>query len=215
MFLALQKDNYNFYRPVIDQMHRTRKVVFHDRLKWDVPVVGELEFDRYDTLCPVYLVWCDPTGSQFVGCMRLMPTTGPTLLSDVFRSTYPANVDLSHPSIWEGTRTCVNDDALARLYPEIAPAKAFGMIMLAVCEWCLANYVGSIVTNYEPHLARIYRKAGVEIEEIGRADGYGRFPVCCGLVEISTELRDRMREAMGIDASLLSDVSSFAPNKAA
>ena len=205
MFMALQSDRYNSHRRLIDQMHRTRKQVFHDRLKWAVPVVGDIEIDEYDAMRPVYLIWSDETASQFVGCMRLMPTTGPTLLTDVFRKTFPENVSLCHPSIWEGTRTCLNDDALSRLHPDITPSRAFGMIMLAVCEWGLANYVGSIVTNYEPHLARVYRQAGVDIDEIGRSDGYGRSPVCCGLVEISVGLRDRMRGALQIDRPLLTN----------
>jgi len=203
MFLTIEADRYHAYQHLLFHMHKTRKVVFHDRLQWDVPVTGDVEIDKYDRLGPVYLIWCDASAKQFIGSMRLLPTTGPTLLDEVFRATYPSNVSLSAPSIWEVTRTCVDDAALALHHPEKTPAMAFGMIMLAVCEWCLLHGVETIVTNYEPYLARIYRRAGVEVVEIGRAEGYGRYPVCCGMVEISCKLLARMRRALDVTAPLL------------
>lgn len=203
MFIAIEPDHYETYGHLIAQMHRTRKAVFHDRLGWEVQVKGDFEIDQYDLASSVYIIWCDDSLTTFLGCMRLLPTTGPTLLEDFFRRTYPSDMDLSAPSIWEGTRTCVDERALSAHHPSIAPATAFGLIMLAVCEWALTHKVETIVTNYEPRLARVYRRAGVEIDEIGRADGFGRFPVCCGLVEISADLLRKMRLALRVEGALL------------
>lgn len=203
MFLVISPEKASRHTGLLQQMFRIRKKVFHDQLGWDVPVKGDIEIDRYDGLTPVYIVWQHEESAQFIGCMRLLPTTGPTLLSDTFRATYPEDVDFQHPTIWEASRTCVDEDALAAHYPDMTPAAAFGMIMLATCEWCLENYVTTIVTNYEPPLKRIYKRAGVRIDEIGRADGYGRQPVCCGLVEISTTLLMDMRSALGASQPLI------------
>lgn len=208
MFIAVEPGDYQVRDDLIRQMHRTRKIVFHDRLRWKVPIDGDFEIDQYDLSGSVYVIWCDENALTFLGCMRLLPTTGPTLLEQVFRATYPSDVNLSAPSIWESTRTCINDKALAAHHPGLSPAIGFGLIMLAVCEWCIAHHIDTIVTNYEPRLSRIYRRAGVEIEEIGRADGYGRFPVCCGIVDISAELLRRMRSALGVEGPLLNVASS-------
>ncbi len=76
------------------------------------------------------------------------------------------------------------------------------MLLLALCECGLSHGIETLVSNYEPHLARIYRRAGLAVEEVGRADGYGRSPVCCGVFEVSEDVRTRMQQALGVVAPL-------------
>jgi acyl homoserine lactone synthase len=134
--------------------------------------------------------------------MRLMPTTGPTLLYDVFRRTFPVAAELSAPGIWEGTRMCVHDVNLKADHPEIEPGRAFGLMLLALCECSMAHGIHTMVSNYEPHLKRIYQRAGAKVDELGRADGFGKRPVCCGSFEVSTVIHQQMRSAMGVDMPL-------------
>lgn len=204
MFVTIQAHEYAKYATILDQMFQLRKRVFADTLKWDVSVSGIYERDPYDRLNPVYLVWCSDDGEQLYGCMRLMPTTGPTLLYDTFRATFPSSVDLVAPGIWEGTRMCVDEAALAADHPQIDAGRAFSLMLLALCECALAHGVHTMISNYEPQLKRIYRRAGVEVDELGRADGYGRFPVCCGAFEVSERVLTNMRVALAIDAPLYS-----------
>lgn len=202
MFITIQAHEYTKYATLLDRMFRLRKRVFADQLNWDVPVVGELERDAYDNMNPVYLVWCSDDQQRLYGCMRMMPTTGPTLLYDTFRATFPDACDLIAPGIWECTRTCVDTDALAADYPEIDAGRAFSMIMLASCECGLDHGIHTMVSNYEPHFKRIYSRAGVKVDELGRADEYGKYPVCCGAFEISDRVLATMRHALTIDTPL-------------
>jgi acyl homoserine lactone synthase len=183
-------------------MFRLRKHVFADQLNWDVPVVGDEERDFYDGLSPVYLVWCDDAGKKLYGSLRLMPTTGPTLLHDVFRRTFPTDVDLSAPGIWEGTRMCVDEAAIKSDFPDIDAGRAFCLLLLALCECAMAHGIHTMISNYEPHLKRIYKRAGAEVDELGRADGYGKYPVCCGAFEVSQDVLLKMRAALGVDLPL-------------
>lgn len=198
MFIVVQAHQYDRYKALLDQSFRLRKRVFHDQLEWAVEIKGDLERDRYDDLKPVYLMWCNAQADRLYGTLRLMPTTGPTLLYDVFRSTFPAAC-LTAPGIYEGTRMCIDEETLGRDYPELDPGKAFGMLLLALCECGLSHGIDTLVSNYEPHLARIYRRAGLKVEEVGRATGFGRFPVCCGVFEVSGAVRRRMQQALGIN----------------
>jgi acyl homoserine lactone synthase len=198
MFITIQAQDYAKHEGLLDQIFRLRKRVFHDELKWDVTAAGDYERDRYDDLGPVYIVWCDDRKRTLYGVMRLLPTTGPTLLYDVFRRTFPLAAELSAPGIWEATRTCIDAEALARDHPDIDPGKAFGLICLAACECALDHGIHTIVSNYEPHLKRVYRRAGVVMEELGKADGYGRRPVCCAAFEISKEVHANMQAALGV-----------------
>ncbi|MBY4606177.1 N-acyl-L-homoserine lactone (AHL) synthase [Rhizobium sp. 9T] len=202
MFVIIQAHEYQKYAAVLDQMFRLRKKVFADTLGWDVPVIGPYERDSYDALAPAYLVWCNDSRTRLYGGMRLMPTTGPTLLYDVFRETFPAAAELVAPGIWEGTRMCIDEEAIAKDFPNIDAGRAFSMMLLALCECALDHGIHTMISNYEPYLKRVYKRAGAEVEELGRADGYGKYPVCCGAFEVSDRVLRRMRAALGLTLPL-------------
>lgn len=205
MFFLVQATDYHRHRNLLDRMYRLRKRVFHDELEWDVPVIGEFERDAYDDLSPAYLLWTDEERTTVYGSLRLLPTTGPTLLNDVFRRTYPKDLDLCHPTIWEGTRMCIDADEIAQDMPEIDPQQAMCMMLLALAECGLDNGIHTLISNYEPHMKRIYKRAGAPLTEVGKADGYGRRPVCCGLFEVSRRTIAQMREKMELSGLYVRD----------
>ncbi|CAK7260954.1 MULTISPECIES: acyl-homoserine-lactone synthase [unclassified Shinella] len=202
MYLLVQANEYYKYAGLLDQSFRLRKKVFADRLGWKVSVSDHRERDQYDDLDPAYLLWCDDRHDQLYGSIRLMPTTGPTLLYDVFRQTFPDACDLSAPGIWEGTRMCIDDEAIARDCSDLRPDRAFALLLLALCEVALDSGIHTMISNYEPHMRRIYRQAGAELDELGRADGYGRRPVCCGAFEVSTRVLTAMRSSLNVSETL-------------
>ncbi|MBU2485277.1 MAG: N-acyl-L-homoserine lactone (AHL) synthase [Alphaproteobacteria bacterium] len=201
MFILVQAQQYTRYKSLMDQAFRLRKRVFHDQLGWAVTIDGDCERDEYDALRPAYLMWCNDRADRLYGTLRLMPTTGPTLLYDVFGDTF-AGASLNAPGIYEGTRMCLNEEALSNDFTSLETGRAFGMLLLALCECGLCHGIQTLVSNYEPRLARVYRRAGLAVEEIGRADGYGRSPVCCGIFEVSESVRADMQQALGIMAPL-------------
>ncbi|MFK3781488.1 acyl-homoserine-lactone synthase [Agrobacterium sp. NPDC089420] len=197
MFLLIQPYQYHRYEGLLEQSFRLRKKVFHDCLGWQVDVHRGLERDTYDALGAVYLVWCDKDARHLYGTVRLMPTTGPTLLRDVFSRTLPG-MDLVSPSTWEGTRMCLDVDVLRESQPALSPSRAFGFLLLALFECSFAHGIKTLVSNYEPPMERVYRRAGLIVEEIGRADGYGRLPVCCGVFVVSDETLQKMRAVLQV-----------------
>ncbi len=198
MFILVQAHQFDKFSHLIDQSFVLRKRVFADRLGWKVAVSGEMEKDLYDALNPAYLFWCDDEGKRLYGSVRLMPTTGPTLLYDVFWKTFPNSCDLVAPTIWEGTRMCIDEDAIGRDMPGLRPDRAFCQLLLALCEVALDHGIESLVSNYEPRVKRLYERAGAELEELGRATGYGRFPVCCGIFEVSARILMQMRTKLQV-----------------
>ena len=202
MFITLQAHQYDAHRHLLDQMFRLRKRVFHDELKWEVSIADGMERDSYDSLNPVYLLWVTEDAQTLYGCMRLMPTTGPTLLYDVFRRTLPDAATLISPGIWEATRTCIDSDRVARDFPGVDQARGFGLLCLAAAECALQHGIHTVLSNYEPQMKRIYLRSGARISELGRADGYGLRPVCAGAFEISKEFVTSMRTAMDVHTPL-------------
>ncbi|NTJ35918.1 N-acyl-L-homoserine lactone (AHL) synthase [Agrobacterium rhizogenes] len=208
MFLVVQAHQYQKYVKLLDQAFRLRKKVFFDQLGWDVTVSGPHERDAYDALRPAYLMWCDETETQLYGTVRLMPTTGPTLLYDVFRSTF-GDISLVAPDIWEGTRMCIDTEKIEMNLPELEPSRAFGLLLLALCECAQHHGITTMISNYEPQLRRLYKRAGLQVEELGRSNGFGKFPVCCGAFEVSELVRRKMAEKLGVETALYTPLRSI------
>lgn len=209
MIISIQTFERTQYRDVLLQMFQTRKRVFFDTLKWDVGIEGDREADAYDDLNPVYLVWCDRERSRHYGSIRLMPTTGPTLLHDVFGRTFPDAAALTAPGIWEGTRMCLDERALSEDYPDMPAGRAFSLLLVALCEFALEHNIHTLISNYEPHFRRIYARAGARVHELGRADGFGRSPVCCGAFEVSTDVLSVMRARLELSGPVYGGDDDF------
>jgi acyl homoserine lactone synthase len=110
MIVVIEKCNAPEFSGLMDEMFRLRARVFHDRLGWDVRVVDGKERDKYDDLGPVYIIYADDETQKVKGSLHLLPTTGPTVLADIFSDTAPDAVHLSAPTIWECTRFCLEEN---------------------------------------------------------------------------------------------------------
>jgi hypothetical protein len=87
IFTIESVDQYK-YPELIDEMFRMRAEVFSGRLGWDVSVENGREIDRFDAEDPLYLLSLNEQSGQLRGAVRLLPTTGPNMLRDVFFSAH-------------------------------------------------------------------------------------------------------------------------------
>jgi acyl homoserine lactone synthase len=190
MIVVLEKYNAHEYPRLIDEMFRSRARIFRDRLNWDVVVTGGKERDRYDDEQPVYIIYCDDMAGEVKGSLRLLPTTGPTLLADIFSDTLPDAVNLSAPAIWECTRFCLDDKLLDRgRQDEMLCASA--ALLEAVGDVALRAGVEAVIGNFDETMLRLYRRIGCEVEVLGSTLRYGR-PVYLGLHPISEPIIHRI-----------------------
>jgi acyl-homoserine lactone synthase len=98
---------------VLRGMFSARKRVFVDLLRWDVPVLdGRFEIDQFDGPEAMYLIITDRDGDHR-GSLRLLSTSGPTILGDLFPFLCDKGPPAS-PSIWEISRLCLSPDLRAR-----------------------------------------------------------------------------------------------------
>lgn len=84
MIAVVDQSNAHKYSKLLDEMFRLRARIFLDRLGWDVQVRDGKERDKYDDKGPIYLIYTDDEAREVKGSLRLLPTTGPTLLADFF-----------------------------------------------------------------------------------------------------------------------------------
>lgn len=87
-------------------MAEDRKQLFVDLMGWDVPVIaGRYEIDTFDGDTATYLVATDDRGLH-EGSMRLLPTSRPHILGDLFPQLCCGNVPRGD-AILEITRLCL------------------------------------------------------------------------------------------------------------
>src|SRR6204780_565585 len=89
----------------MDAMFRNRALTFSERLGWDVTVKDGYERDEFDDANPLYLVSVDPNTNEYWGSLRLLPTTGPNMLRDVFPQLLDGDY-IESATIWECSRIC-------------------------------------------------------------------------------------------------------------
>lgn len=92
-------------RPLLS-MFEARKEVFVDLLKWDVPVIdGRFEVDQYDDEHALYVIVADAQG-EHLGSARLLQTTRPHILLDLYPQLCRGAVPRSIRTL-EITRFCL------------------------------------------------------------------------------------------------------------
>ena len=194
MIVLVEQYNAHRYSELIDEMFRLRARIFHDRLGWDVNVVDGKERDKFDDEAPVYLIYTDDRAREVKGSLRLLPTTGPTLLAEFFSDTCPDAIHLSAPTIWECTRFCLDDRIVDRGTPEEQLFTSAVMIA-ALGEFALKSGIESFVGNFEAPMIRLYRRIGCKIEILGSTSRFGQ-PVYLGLFPVYEPGLIRLRERL-------------------
>lgn len=172
------------YPDLMDAMHRLRKQVFHDRLKWEVGVEGEWEIDAFDDEDPLYVLSLDNEG-RLQGSLRLLPTTGPNMLRDVFGQITENFGTVSNPFVWESSRFCIQMPSGSDQRESQLISKATVELIAGMGEVGLLAGIDHIVTVYDAFLRRIIRQTGCKEELIGDAVRFGRVLTYAGLFEVN------------------------------
>lgn len=164
---------------------------FVTRLKWDVTVndAGE-ERDEYDEEDPLYVIWEQPDGGHG-GSLRLLPTTGRTMVNDHFLHLTDG-VPIQSPLIWECTRFCLSRDA---------GAGVAASLMLASGEVMQGFGVEHFVGVFDTRMQRIYRRIGSTPDVLG-SEGVGAAKISVGLWAFSPSAQARVARSAGLSPDL-------------
>ena len=193
---------------LIEQMHKARARLFRDRLKWDVTVDERgCEHDQYDAIDPLYLIAVDGNGAH-QGSLRLLPTSGPTMLAEHF-SEICDGISFASPRVWECTRFCVDSTSAANLTRHGVQSMTTEL-MLGICEVGLREGWRFIVGVFDRRMIRIYRRAGWSPLVVGEGES-AEGAIYLGLWEVSEAHAAAMREAAGIAGSVFAQDMSAAP----
>jgi len=164
---------------------------FKTRLGWDVTLEDNgYERDEYDSHNSLYVIYQKADGTHG-GLMRLLPSTGRTMVNEHF-SEILGSGDVRSPFIWEFTRFC-----LAR-NTEPRTAAALMLAGGAVMEnFGVKHFVGM----FDVRMVRIYGMIGASPEVLG-STGDGREKISVGLWFFTVEARMLVAQKAGISEAI-------------
>lgn len=207
MIIVTDAMNRDRFSDLIDEMHRLRARVFEGRLGWEVQVKDGFERDEFDGLDPAHVICLSDEG-EVVGCMRLLQTTGPHMLSDVFNSLLDGEPPLRSARIWEATRFCVDTDRLSRGRARNSISYVTSEVMIGAFEYARRAGVLDAVAVIDPVMDRVLRRSGnAPYDYLGSPKPMGRVTALAALMDCSEERIARIRAFSGIEHDI------FAPEE--
>src|SRR5271154_5339686 len=106
MIRLIPATHAHLFTKMTDAMFRCRAQTFSERLGWEVTVRKGHERDRFDDENQLCLVSVDHRSGEYWGSLRLLPTTGPNMLRDVFPVLLKDDEVIESATIWESSRIC-------------------------------------------------------------------------------------------------------------
>ncbi|QXI26843.1 acyl-homoserine-lactone synthase [Pseudomonas vanderleydeniana] len=143
----------------LERLGRFRHEVFIGKLRWDVASVHPkpgVEIDKFDAEGTIFIMALDSKG-KLVGCTRLLPTTRPYLLGDVFPRLCEKPVPRD-AKVWELSR-----------YAAVSSVSGTLGISLFKASMQLAHTQGvrDVVAVTTQSLERYFLRHGVELCRLG------------------------------------------------
>jgi len=182
MILVIDALNRDRFQSVLDDMFELRARVFHDRLGWDVQVKDGKEIDMFDELDPAYLVVLDED-YNVVGCNRMLQTTGPHMLTDVFDDILDGEPPLRSATVWENTRFCIDTE------PGLS----------------------DVISVVDPAMDRILKRCdNAPYGYLGKTVQVGKTKALAALSDITEERLSRIRAFAGITGDIFADEDEVA-----
>lgn len=202
MIYIISAENRRRFHHLLTEMHRQRKQVFIDKLKWPLGASAGLEIDAYDSEEAIYLIEAStPMGGISVSA-RLLPTDRPHLLAEQFADLC-SETPPTGAHVWEATRFCPAPDA-----PLGAPRRLMlGRIIAGIMETALLFGIGQVTYVASAALAPMAKKAGWAVRALGPARGIGRDKIQAFVATIDAEGLRQVRQTFSIPAPL----TRFAP----
>lgn len=147
-----------------------RHKIFIEQLGWPLPVENGEERDQFDRPDTHYVVAREPNGA-ICGCARLLPTTRPYLLGEVFPDLLGGSPLPRSYDVWELSRfAAVSTDPHSTLDPATNTRK----LLAAAVEHAARQGAKRLITVSPLGIERLLHRMGVHAHRAGppmRADG--------------------------------------------
>ena len=169
------------HAPEVEGMFRLRYDTFHKRLGWDVQCENGMERDQFDSASTVYII--GKASDQSVdACWRLLPTTGPYMLRDIFPELLHGQVAPQALDCWELSRFAIATDRIE------TSAEGFGDLTVALmaesARFALQRDIKRYVTVTTTSIERLMKRQGLHIHRIGPPIRIGSVMTVACIIEV-------------------------------
>ena len=186
--------NRHLYESTLDNYFRIRHDVFAKERGWKaVERSDERDIDAFDRDDTIYLIAMD--GDRVVGGQRLVPTTSPHMLSEIFADLAAVKGIPVGPTIWEASRYFVIRERRSGRTDctMLAGVQEFGL------DEGISHYSAVIETWWLPRL----HEAGFVVRPLGLPTLIENQWAIAAEVEVRESSRDRARALGGISGAVL------------
>ena len=188
---------------VIDAMFRCRARTFSERLGWEVVVRDGYEQDRFDDENPLYLVSVDPRSGEYWGSLRLLPTTGPNMLRDVFPFLLDDDEVIESATIWESSRICATASDGQPERAKCGTNYVLAELLVGIGDVARLAGLTQIVSVFDARIFRILKASGCKPDIIGTPRRIGGTMSYAGLFNMDEAFQRAVRGGLGIEGSVL------------
>ena len=201
MIQLITANCYGAFPNELAEMHRLRYRIFKERLGWDVQVSGDMEIDEFDACKPAYLLQ-KSDDNRIQGCVRLLPTIGPTMLQNTFPVLLDGKSAPTSPAIWESSRFGIDLSSRAEKTGGNI-ARATFELFAGMIEFGVMHGLSDIVTVTDARMERILCRANWPLRRLGSPRAIGKTLAVAGYLEVSCERLARVGDAGGLSGAVL------------
>ncbi len=167
---------------MLEGMFKLRHEVFKERLEWEVGSASGKERDMFDDLDPVYIV-CEHEG-DVLGSWRLLPTTGPYMLRNVFPELLYGQPAPEAPDVWEISRFAVSKRVVGN--ESLGTIKTVTNLLLEqLFAFAARRDISRIVAVADVRFERILGRAGLLTQRFGPPLQIGVTRAISGYADVS------------------------------
>jgi N-acyl-L-homoserine lactone synthetase len=207
MILVIDAANRAHFGPDLAAMYCQRKVVFVDGAQWNIPVVSDQEIDDYDLLeDTVYLLAKDAPEGPLLASTRLLTTTGPHLMRDLYSIAYRAGLPCG-PTVWEVSRFCTAPGIGGR-------GKRLGLLWQIICgiiEMALKHGIHQVIFAANRALLPLALQCGWDARTVGPTMSDGNDEVTAVVATITPDGLRNVRIRHGIPEPVIQHASDGFP----
>lgn len=143
-----------------------RHRVFIETLGWELPTENGLETDQFDGPDTAYVIARDEQ-QEVCGCARLLPTTGPYLLADVFPQLLHGAPPPRDPRVWELSRFAAAGCGAPQAISRALELQVTEHVLAHALDHAAQHGVQRFITVSPLGVERLLRRLGVHAHRAG------------------------------------------------
>jgi acyl-homoserine lactone synthase len=181
----------------MERVWRFRHTQFVERLGWkELKSDDGREIDRFDTDDAIHLVV--EKSDRVVGYTRLLRTSGPHLLSEIYPHIMEGHEWPREQAIYEWTR-CISDENAGKF----GNVQASHVLITGVLEFCLVSGIKGLIVETHPKLVTWMLETGYMVETLHTPQVINNVPVVPVYIGATMAALNRHHQMFGIRQSVL------------